>query len=185
MTVAGVLLAAGSGSRFGGATHKLLADFRGRPVVSWALDSIRAAGFNEVFVVVGNVDLSEVLPDDVTVVHCETWEQGQSQTLLAGVAAAELAGHNSVVVGLGDQPLVPPSAWRSVGASRGEIVAANFAGKRRPPTKLEQSVWPLLPTDGDEGARVLVRNRPDLVSEVPCSGNPADIDTEEDLSRWS
>ena len=185
MTVAAIVLAAGAGSRFEGPQHKLLAELQGRPVVAHSVQAAVDAGFNQVYVVVGAADLEAALPAGVTVVRAEDWAEGQSHTLQAGIAAALADGHRAVVVGLGDQPMVPSSAWRSVGASRGEIVTAVFDGKRRPPVKLEQSIWDLLPTSGDDGARTLMQSRPDLVSEVPCSGNPSDIDTHEDLSRWN
>ncbi len=107
--------------------------------------------------------------------------------MAAGIAAADAAGHDAVVVGLADQPLVPPEAWRLVAGAPAEglVVTAAFAGERRPPVRLHRSVWPLLPTSGDEGARALFRDRPDLVVEVPCPGDPGDIDTLEDLERWS
>lgn len=183
--VAAIILAAGAGSRFSGPTHKLRAPLRGRPVVSWVVEAVAAAGFERVYVVTGAVDLSDLIPDGWIEVPAADWADGQSRTLQAGVARAKADGMAAVVVGLGDQPMVPAAAWRSVGASAGPIVAASFDGRLRPPVKLDASVWGLLPTEGDEGARGLLHTRPDLVSAIPCSGDPYDIDTVEDLLRWN
>lgn len=182
-----VLLAAGAGSRFGGrsAGHKLTADFRGRPVIAHAVDHAVAAGLAATWVVIGSVDLSSVLPDSVRVLENPDWEQGQATSLRRALVEARREGVGAVVVGLGDQPLIDPSAWRAVAAADGEIVVATYDGRRRNPVKLSSSIWDLLPETGDEGARLLMRNRPELVHEVPCHGDPADIDTREDLERWS
>lgn len=197
MSVVGVVLAAGEGSRFRASTvghadapdHKLTAPFRGRPVLSWVLESADGAGFNHLYVVAGAVDVSEIVAatvgDRADVIHNPKWAEGQATSLAAAVDRATTDGVRAIVVGLGDQPLVPASAWRSVGAAAGEVVTATFDGVRRPPVKFEKTVWDLLPTTGDEGARMLFRLRPDLVSELPCSGNPTDIDTLEDLQQWS
>lgn len=195
MTVAGVILAAGAGSRYRASVedegtgeepgHKLRAELRGQPVVSWVIDTVLEVGFNQIYVVTGAEDLDDLIPPGVDVVPNPDWASGQASSLLAAVAAAERDGHQAIIVGLGDQPLVPASAWRSVGASAGDIVTASFDGQRRPPVKLVRAVWPELPREGDFGAKTLMEQRPDLVSEIPCRGNPVDIDTVEDLRRWS
>ena len=184
MTTAALVLAAGEGSRFTGAEHKLTASFRGRPLWTWAVDAALDAGLDATYVVTGAVELP--LAGPVIVVHNDAWADGQATSLAAGIDAVQAAGHDAVVVGLADQPLVGAEAWRSVAAATGTPIAvASFAGERRPPVRLAAAVWPLLPREGDEGARSLLRERPDLVTEVPCTGQPVDIDTLEDLERWS
>jgi molybdenum cofactor cytidylyltransferase len=189
LTVAAVVLAAGGGSRFaqsGGSGHKLLADLRGRPVVAWAVEHAVAAGLDETVVVAGAVDLSEVVRHDVTLLTNDRWADGQATSLRLAIAHVDQVGHDAVVVGLGDQPLVPSAAWRAVADSAGgPIVVATYDGRRRNPVRLDRAVWSLLPAIGDEGARVVIRARPDLVREVACDGEPADVDTVEDLHRWS
>jgi molybdenum cofactor cytidylyltransferase len=181
-----VVLAAGSGSRFTGDAHKLLAPIDGRPLVVHAVSAAVEAAIGDVIVVTGAVDLHDVLPPEVTVVHHERWADGIASSLRVAVDMAGHAGADAVVVGLADQPYVGAEAWRQVaGAKERPIVVASFDGERRPPVRLSAEVWPLLPVSGDEGARALMRSRPELVGEVPCPGRAIDIDTVEDLTRWS
>jgi CTP:molybdopterin cytidylyltransferase MocA len=184
VTTAAVVLAAGEGSRFGGRTHKLLVTFRGRPLWTWSVEAAVAAGLDATYVVTGAVELSVAAP--AVIVRNDAWATGQATSLAAGVAAAVTAGHDTVVIGLGDQPLIGPDAWQAVAASTATPIAiASFGGERRPPVRLASEVWPLLPRSGDDGARILMRDRPDLVTAVPCTGEAVDIDTLEDLERWS
>lgn len=178
-----VLLAAGAGSRFRGPGHKLDAPLAGRAVLERAVDNAMAAGIGPVVVVTGAPLLTALHPSVVHVVN-ERWAEGQITSLRAGIAAADELGADAVIVGLGDQPFVPPDAWRRVAACEAPIAVATYHGHRGHPVRLHRSTWALLPERGDEGARSLLRSRPDLVDEVPCEGSPIDIDTVEDLRRW-
>jgi CTP:molybdopterin cytidylyltransferase MocA len=186
VTVLAVILAAGGGTRFEGAGPKLLASVRGRPLVGWAVASAIGAALDEVVVVQGSVDLTQVLPPGVLVLTNERWAEGQASSLATAIAHGASVGHEAIVVGLGDQPGLEPSAWRAVAATTGSPIAvATYDGRRGHPVRLASSIWEQLPADGDEGASALMRGRPDLVSEVPCLGRPDDVDTLEDLDRWS
>lgn len=185
--LAAAVLAAGGSSRFGGGS-KQLATLRGRPLVAHAVAAaLDADAFAAVFVVTGAVDLAGALPGGVVVLDNPAWAEGQATSLAVAIHAADVGGFDGVVVGLADQPFVESSTWRALAdADTGRpVVVATYQGRRRNPVRLDRPVWPLLPRTGDAGARVVMRERPELVAEVACPGDATDIDTVEDLDRWS
>lgn len=184
----GIVLAAGGSSRFS-AGPKQLAEAGGRALVRVAAEAALGAGcFAEVVVVQGPADCRGALDGlTVTIVDNPQWASGMATSLQEGLAAAQRRGAASVVVGLADQPGVGAADWRTVARapSSSPIVVATYGGRRGNPVRLDRSVWPELPVDGDEGARALMARRSDLVAAVACPGDGADVDTVEDLERWN
>ncbi len=184
--VAGLVLAAGSGSRFG--RPKALVDYRGRPLVLRAVEVLIAAGCAPVLTVLGaaaaEVRVAVDLPGSV--VNAD-WASGMASSLRCGLAALP-ASAPAVVITLADQPLVGSAAVvRLVLAWQAGAVAAvaTYAGRPRNPVLLIRDVWPdvAAASAGETGARAWLRAHPHLVTEVPCDGTgfPYDIDTPDDL----
>ncbi len=192
MSVAAVILGGGAGTRFsqgeadaspGG---KLLAAARGKPLIQWAIAPALEAHLDELIVVSGAADLSGVVPESATLLQNVDWPRGQATSLRVALDWCARQGHVSAVIGLGDLPGLTVDAWRSVAAAAGgPIVLATYYGRRGHPVRLDAEIWSLLPISGDEGARSLANRRPELVTELACEGRTADIDTQEDLRRWS
>lgn len=188
--IAAILLAAGAGSRFGGG--KLLAEFRGKPLISATLDGLLGAPVDEVIPVVGSGarELRSICEaHGARVVENPDWQRGQSTSVRAGLKACG-PGTRAAVILLADQPLVGAGAVERLAEAfeRGaRIAVATYGGKRRNPVLFSREVWPLLLSElsGDEGARGIMRAHSKLVTEVPCDdvANPADVDTVEDLRR--
>jgi molybdenum cofactor cytidylyltransferase len=180
MSVAAVVLAAGGSTRFHDGA-KLAALFRGRPLVTWAVEAALDAGLDETIVVTGAADLT--LPDGVNEIRNDEWTNGLASSLACAIDAC--GRHDAIVVALGDMPFITPQSWRSLALSSSPIAVATYEGRRSHPVRIARELWPLIPRSGDEGARELIRRRPDLVHEVPCVGRAVDIDTVDDLNAWT
>jgi CTP:molybdopterin cytidylyltransferase MocA len=174
---AGLVLAAGAGTRFGGAKQLALVD--GRPLVEHAIAAV--AGLERVAVVLGaHADKVRAGADlgAAEVVVCPDWAEGISASLRTGLAALE--GAAEVVIVLADQPGVGPAAVERVLSTPGPAVRAVYLGEPGHPVVVRR---PLLERAGelrgDAGFRTLL----DGAAAVECSdvGDPLDIDTRDDL----
>jgi molybdenum cofactor cytidylyltransferase len=188
LSVAAAILAAGQGTRLADERPKPLVTLGGRPLVEWALDAAIASGLRPVLLVVGaehSAVAAAVMPD-IVVVRSERWNEGIAHSLHAALDALEGdPGVTAVCIGLADQPLIGPEAYRRLVAAHADgatIAVATYGGKRRNPVLLARGVWPdARRLTGDTGARSML-NRPG-VAEVDCTGtgDPRDVDTLDDL----
>jgi molybdenum cofactor cytidylyltransferase len=183
--IAGVVLAAGAGTRFGG--RKQLAQVDGRPLLEHALEAMESAPVADRIVVLG-ADADEIAANvalhGARVVVCDDWADGQSASLRAGIAAAG-PGAEAVVVTLGDQPHMAARAIAAVVAARGgdaQAVRATYDGTPGHPVLIERELFGALrELSGDVGARDVLRGA--RVTDVPCDGlgGPGDVDTRAQL----
>jgi CTP:molybdopterin cytidylyltransferase MocA len=194
--VAGVLLAAGQGSRFG--RPKALVELDGRTLAERGVTMLRAGGADPILIVTGaaRVDLG---PDhQARIVYNGEWRTGMGSSLRAALRVltelevGQEAGLEvgAAVVALADQPLVGAEAVgrliAAYQAGAGVAVAA-YGGKPRNPVLLAREHWPevIAVANRDQGARAFLHARPELVTLVECgdTGRPDDIDTPADLER--
>lgn len=186
-TTTAILLAAGSGSRFSGATHKLLITLHEKSVFTWSLQHCLDAQFEKIVVVTGAVDLTAQISEfgnsksNVVVVQNNNWRNGMASSLQCALTEAQRNGANSVVVGLADQPAINPTSWRRVASATSPLAVATYNGVRGNPVRIHAELWSLLPTTGDEGARSLFKSHADLLEEVACDGSAQDLDTSNDI----
>ncbi|GII02400.1 nucleotidyltransferase family protein [Planobispora takensis] len=181
--IAGLLLAAGSGSRLG--TPKALVEFRGERLVDRGVRLLHDGGCHPVVVVLG---AATVQVRGAVAVRNPDWESGMGSSLRVGLAALPPdAGH--VVIALVDQPLIGvPVVERLVRAARegAEVAVATYGGAPRNPVLIARERFAEVAelAVGDVGARPFLRAHPELVVKVPCDdvGDPADIDTPADLA---
>ena len=185
MPVAGLILAAGSGSRLG--RPKALVELGGERLVDRAVRVLRDGGCDPVVVVSGAAPF-EV--DGVAVFANPDWATGMGSSLRVGLTALADSEAAAVVVSLVDQPDIGPDVVRRVIAAfdAGATVAtATYGGKRRNPVLLARGTWAEVArlAEGDAGARPYLAAHADEVTAVECDdlGSPADIDTPDDLAR--
>jgi nicotine blue oxidoreductase len=189
--VAGLVLAAGTGRRFGG--PKALVRYDGELLVDRATRVLAEAGCEPVLVVLGaeaeRVVAEARLEGCVTLVN-DGWPDGMGSSLRCGLAALADLGVDAVAVTLVDTPGVTADAvrrLRSAWEGGAGAAVATYAGEPGHPVVLDASTWDgvAVAAVADTGARAWLRAHPEVVAEVACDdlGSHDDIDTPDDLNR--
>ncbi|WP_103337440.1 nucleotidyltransferase family protein [Amycolatopsis sp. CA-126428] len=189
--VAGLLLAAGAGRRFGG--PKALVQLDGEPLVLRALRTLTAAGCAPVRVVVGASaeQVRALLPDPAQAVEAEDWATGMGASLRAGLASLERTEGTgqpaAALVHLVDLPWVGPDIIARVTAhvSAEAVARAAYDGVPGHPVLLGRRWWGEIAgaARGDRGARDWLATRADLTL-IECGdlGSGRDVDRPADLA---
>jgi molybdenum cofactor cytidylyltransferase len=189
--IAAVVLAAGRSTRMG-AVNKLIAEIGGKPLVRIAAEQAIASRASPVIVVTGHQrEKVEAALDGLPVrlVHNPDYAEGLGTSLKAGIAAVP-AEADAAIVCLGDMPQVDSALIDKLIAGfdpeRGAlIVVPSIAGRRGNPVLWSHRFFPdLMQIQGDIGARHLIGNYAEAVTEVQVAGEAAltDIDTPESFS---
>lgn len=164
--IAGIVLAAGGSSRFGGNAKQLL-DWEGVPLVRKVVGTALQAHLDPVIVVTGarSEEVEQAVAGlGVIIVRNDGWVQGQSSSVRAGLAAcpAEIGGALFLLV---DQPQIPFTLLQSLVEahyrSRAPIVAPQIAGARGNPVLFDRDTFlDFESLEGDIGGRVLFSRYP-------------------------
>lgn len=171
--VAGIVLAAGAGTRFGGPKAPVIIE--GERLVDRAVRVLHEAGCDPVFVVLG-AWIGEV-PGARVVVN-EAWEEGMGSSLRVGLGALD-ASADAAVVTLVDLPGLTADAVRAIVEAEAPLAAATYGGVRGHPVKFPRSAWNdvIATAGGDAGAREYLRSREDLLLvEVGHLASGVDMD---------
>lgn len=187
--VAGIVLAAGGSSRLG--EPKQLVPWRGHPLVWHAVRAALDGGLSPVVVVVGQAAervRQALAGEPVLWIENRDWQAGQSQSVLAGMAAlAEVRPVEAVVMLLADMPFVDAQLVRAVGnryRKTGAALVAPYAnGRRSNPVLFDRVTFDdLQRLEGDQGGRILFQRHPHAAIEWDDSIT-FDLDTPADLKR--
>lgn len=189
MSLCGILLAAGSGTRFGGGklAHPLPASGVPLAIASWR--KLREA-VPQACVVVRAGDaavLALFRAEGARIVECDDAADGMGHSLSCGVRANAYA--SGWLVALGDMPAVQVETIRAIAGAIGasdRIVVPTLAGRRGHPVGFPARMHGALARlQGDAGARSVIQANAAAVTELPVddAGIFEDVDTREDLAR--
>ena len=185
--VSGLILAAGTSSRFGEQAKQLL-PWRGTTLLGWVVRQVELSPLDEVVVMVGHQAEEirhSVTPHRARFVEAHGFREGCTASIRAGLEALD-AKAQAVVLILGDQPEIDSEiiatvveGWRHLQAP---AVRTSYRGHAGHPMLFAQALFGQLKAlHGDKGVWKLLEAHPEWVREIAIDRPPpSNINTWED-----
>lgn len=189
MSVAALVLAAGSSSRLG--SPKQLLPWGKRTLLEHAIDQIRSCGLDEIWVVIGHE--AEAILDQVDfggagVVINDDHAEGIASSLRVGLDALTRESRaDQALITMGDQPEVRADVVTELLSvakrEKRPAVVPKYRYTWANPIVVNKSLWErMMSLDGDSGAQRLLKAHPEWVREVWFEHlPPRDVDTQDDV----
>lgn len=187
MRIAGLLLAAGAGRRFGGC--KQLALIEGKPMVRHALESLAPLFKDQLYIVLGafGEKIRPRVGDLAQVISHADWREGLGSSIARGVDEIEAQGsYAGMLIALADQPRLTTDDFRQLVErfDGNRIVAAHYAGAPGVPAIFPAAAFgDLRRLNGGRGAKSMLVDPNRQIDTVPLPAAATDIDTEADIDR--
>lgn len=186
-TVTGILLAAGSSSRFG--SNKLQFVLESKEAIAVQACRHLMAGTDHVIAIVrpGSTMLGSMMAEmGAEVVVCQNAQRGMGASLACGIATSQMTG--GWLVALADMPWIEPTTIIKIAEAirQGCLLAAPFyQGKRGHPVGFSYRLKSeLMALDSDTGAKILLQKYASQLIRIDCNdaGILKDVDSPEDLT---
>lgn len=187
-----ILLAAGSSSRLG--RPKQLINYQGKTLIQNAIEAAQYSAADDLVVVLGsNSELIQtgIESKEVPVLVHTHWEEGMSSSMQCGLRyLLETSQVEQVILMLCDQPYVTQELLDQLmngkKSSGNGIVASSYAGTVGVPALFDQDYFPeLLVLKGTEGAKKVILNHQADTLLVGFPLGAIDLDTEEDVQKFT
>lgn len=192
--VSAIVLAAGLSKRMG-PENKLFLEIKGRPMVDWVIEQVKASTVDDMIVVASerSIDLlSKWKSDRIRVVENQYYKSGMTSSIQAGIMAASADGY---MVCLGDQPKIKTSTYNQIVAGfrltypgNSKAIAVPFYGEKKGNPAVFSSMYreSILNHQEPEGCKRIISDNREAVLpiQIDDGGILTDIDTPDDYSKF-
>jgi len=190
VTIAGIILAAGEGKRFGG--NKALAKIDEISFLEKIANSLKEIGCNPIVVVIGSVTepiIKEAKRLRIGYAINDNWKDGQFSSLQKGLKEIKNDVSGALIT-LVDHPLVKYETYNSLKdkfsqSSRNIFIPLYNLRRGHPIVVPSEAINEIIETKNNITLRDILKTHESMIETFPCedSGILKDIDTKEEYER--